>query len=87
MNARWWSVGMIALTLAVGLLTRLRALPTAPAKLDPAQAQLWMADSLPGIGAKRLEPTLAAIRGGHVGSLPKPAREAAKQVFSLPDVP
>ena len=61
MKAHWWSVVMISLALAVGLVTRLRPPPTMPAKRDPAHAEAWMADSLPGIGTKRLATSLEAI--------------------------
>lgn len=56
--------------------------PAAPPRVPAAQAEAWMADCLPGIGAKRREQAAAAIRSGDLAALPPAARAAARELFS-----
>ena len=54
-----------------------------PAKMDPAQAEPWMADCLPGIGPARRDAAAEAIRSGR--ALPVPTAAAAlPEWFALP---
>lgn len=56
----------------------------APVRQPAVQATAWMADSLPGIGAKRRDAAVAALRAGRLADLPAPARSAAGEAFILP---
>ena len=97
MTDRWWLVLGIALILALGSRARLHQAPHAPAMRDPATAETWMIDALPGVGGKRLTQSHEAVRREDFAHLQKPARECAEKVFSpelidddqtaLPDVP
>ena len=84
MNERWWSVIGIGLALALGLACRFVDRPAAPAVRDPAKAEPWMADALPGVGTKRLDAAVESLRAGRFDELPKQARDTARTVFSAP---
>lgn len=75
------SLVLAALVAALGL--RLVLAPPAPEPaLVPAPAcEPWMADALPGVGAKRRDATAAAIRAGDVEAVPKQGRESARACF------
>ena len=81
MNQRWWAVLLLAGALLVGRVARLDPQPATPAQRDPAQAEAWMVDGLPGVGPKHLAGALAAVRAGRFDDLPKPARAMARTVF------
>ena len=82
MTERWWLVLGIALILVLGSRARLQQAPHAPAMRDPATAETWMIDALPGVGGKRLTQSLEAVRREDFASLQKPARACAEKVFS-----
>lgn len=84
MKASWWAVWVIAIALLCGLVARIYPKPTAPLKRDPAQAQTWMVDCLPGIGKKRLQPAVDALHTGNFDGLPTAARATARHVFTAP---
>ena len=82
MTERWWLVLGIALILVLGSRARLQQAPHVPALRDPATAETWMIDALPGVGGKRLTQSHEAIRREDFSHLHKPARECAEKVFS-----
>lgn len=78
---------LLVLLLALGLFASLRpgqARPPPP-RQDAAQALLWMADCLPGIGPKGRERALAAIRAGDWARLPAKAQAVARDCFGVMD--
>ena len=87
MKASWWAVCVIAVAIFLGLIARTYPQPTAPLTRDPAQAQAWMVDSLPGIGGKRLQQALDSLRTGNFAGLPSTSRATARQVFVAPIEP
>ena len=54
-----------------------------PAPLACASAEPWMADCLPGVGAKTRERAAAAVRAGHVAALPARAQAMARDWFLI----
>lgn len=77
----------VLLALAIWGAVRPRRLATAPPLIHAQQAQPWMADALPGVGPKRRDAALEALRAGRFADLPKPARATAELVFSPLSVP
>jgi hypothetical protein len=80
----------LILPLAAGLLVLAWLRPerplTAPPKVPLAEAQPWMADCLPGIGAKRRDSAAKALAAGELDKLPKQTRRAVGEYFIVPDV-
>lgn len=76
---------VVLATLVAALGLRLVLAPPAPepALVLASACQPWMADALPGVGAKRREATAAAIRTGDLDAVPKQARAAAQGCFSF----
>ena len=54
-----------------------------PPRLPAAGAQVWMADALPGVGAKRREAITEAIRAGRLEDVPASARAAVAEAFTF----
>jgi hypothetical protein len=79
-----WAVTIVAVVMAMGAVHRLWPRATSPAQRDPQHAELWMADALPGVGAKTREAALESVREGHHERLPKAAQLVAQQVFTAP---
>ncbi len=52
-----------------------------PAPLACASAEPWMADCLPGVGAKTRERAAAALRAGRIAALPARAQATARDWF------
>jgi hypothetical protein len=59
-------------------------LPAEPVRLDPRQAEAWMADALPGVGAMGRERVAQALRRGEWATIPARARALALEVFTVP---
>ena len=73
---------IVALLALAGWSTlRPRKMPAAPPLIPVAQAEVWMVDALPGIGPKRRDAALAAVRDGRLATLPKAAAVMAGAVF------
>lgn len=86
-DGRGWLMVLVAMVL-IGLWA-LRPSP-APDKPQPvlvAQSEPWMADALPGIGAKTRAANWQRIRSGMFEALPERARETAREVFIWPPTP
>ncbi len=87
-DGRGGLVVIVAMAL-IGLVS-LRA---APAPTEPSRVALgalgdneaWMADALPGIGAKTRAAMFHQLRAGHLEALPERARQMARQVFIIPE--
>jgi hypothetical protein len=73
---------IIALLAVLGLRIGMTRGQPVPQPIDHRQVQPWMADCLPGVGAKRRESVTEAIRQGDLQALPKQARAQAQQMFS-----
>jgi hypothetical protein len=74
---------LAGLAVLLGLGGHLRTAPPAtPPRIAPEQAELWMADALPGVGPARRAAALEAIHARAWDRLPKPARSLAREVFS-----
>lgn len=84
--------GGLAVIVAMALIG-LISLRAAPAPTEPSRVALsaigdneaWMADALPGIGAKTREAMFHHLRAGHLEALPERARQMARQVFIIPE--
>ena len=70
-------IGMISLRAAPA--------PTEPSRVALADSEAWMADALPGIGAKTRVAMFHQLRAGHLEALPERARHMARQVFLIPE--
>ncbi|GDY12930.1 hypothetical protein LBMAG53_18080 [Planctomycetota bacterium] len=80
------AMAALALVVVTGLTVIRPMRPAeAPAKMEPARAEPWMADCLPGIGPARRDAAAEAIRAG--GSLPTPAATAAMPAWFAPFSP
>ena len=81
--------GGFAIIVAIALigLISLRAAPapTEPSRVALADSEAWMADALPGIGAKTRVAMFHELRAGHLEALPERARQMARQVFIIPE--
>ncbi len=81
--------GGFAVIVAIALigLISLRAAPTPtePSRVALADSEAWMADALPGIGAKTRVAMFHQLRTGHLEALPERARQMARQVFIIPE--
>ena len=77
----WWALGL-ATILVVWAWSRVHP-PLVPAARDPATAVPWMADALPGIGAKRRDAAAQAIRQRHWSALPASAQAPAQSCFGM----
>ncbi len=53
-----------------------------PARIPLSQAQPWMADCLPGVGAKTRDRLAAALRAGRWDAVPVRARASARAWFT-----
>ena len=84
--------GGLAVIVAMALIG-LISLRAAPAPTEPSRIALsalgenevWMADALPGIGAKTRVAMFHQLRAGHLEALPERARQMARQVFIIPE--
>jgi hypothetical protein len=76
---------LAAVLLAVALWAQLRpSRPIhAPQPVPAERAQAWMVDALPGVGPKRRDQAVVAVRQHLVEDLPKAARKMAREVFSF----
>lgn len=54
-----------------------------PPMLPAAGAEVWMADALPGVGAKRRDAVVEAIRTGRMEDVPASARAAVADAFTF----
>jgi hypothetical protein len=59
------------------------AAPEPPPRIPASACEAWMADALPGVGAKSREHIAAAIRSGELASLPPRARALARELFDF----
>lgn len=77
---------MVFVCVGLGMLAWLRPsrTPLAPPRIPAAQAEPWMADGLPGVGAKTREHVATVLRSGNIEQIPHRAQEAARQMFVLP---
>ena len=70
----------------IGLISlRAAPAPTEPSRVALADSEAWMADALPGIGAKTRVAMFHQLRAGHLEALPERARHMARQVFLIPE--
>lgn len=84
--------GGLAVIVAMALIGLISLRP-APAPTEPSRVALgalgdseaWMADALPGIGAKTRKAMFHQLRAGHLEALPERARQMARQVFTIPE--
>lgn len=74
------AIGALA-ALALLALVRPAEPPPVPVRVDPAACEPWMADCLPGVGAKRRDAAVEAVRAGRIDELTTPARSAAGSWF------
>jgi hypothetical protein len=79
------AVVVAATLLALLALAWLRrpAVPEPPPRIPARSCEPWMADTLPGVGAKSRDRAAAAIRAGDLSSLPPRARERARELFDF----
>lgn len=55
--------------------------PGAPPRIPLSLATTWMADCLPGVGAKNRQRVAEMLRSGDCDALPKRAQAMARDVF------
>ena len=82
-------VAVIVAMVIIGLISlRAAAAPTEPSRVALSELgdnEVWMADALPGIGAKTRVAMFHQLRAGHLEALPERARQMARQVFIIPE--
>ena len=87
-DGRGGLVVIVAMVL-IGLISlRAAPAPTAPSRIALSTLgdnEAWMADALPGIGAKTRVAMFHQLRAGHLEALPERARQMARQVFIIPE--
>jgi hypothetical protein len=85
-DARGWLVVIVAMV-AIGWWShRPVPAPVEPIRIPTTASELWMADALPGIGAKTREAHWRHLRAGAISELPERARAIARQIFDWPVV-
>jgi hypothetical protein len=82
-RSRMQALVAAVLCASLGLLAwwRPMPMPSTPPRIPASAAEPWMADCLPGVGAKTRDRTAAAIRGRRPEELPRRAREEAQDLF------
>ena len=86
-DARGWCAAIVLLALAGVWSLRTPPVPGIPQRIEVTQAEPWMVDTLPGIGARTRERYWRVVRTGVATALPERARAIARQVFTWPEGP
>jgi hypothetical protein len=83
---RGWLMVIVAMVVIGWWSHRPVPAPAEPIRIPTAMSESWMADALPGIGAKTREAHWRHLRAGAISQLPERARAIARQILVWPVV-